>query len=352
MRFLLLSALLLAASVACFASDPAPANSAWYEVQPLPEGDLLAELKLDLTRIAEALSSVPAFAPHSTSPAHGDKCFHCAHGVGEHVLGETLQLIDDACSKATCPVIKARCKWIEDNKEEFIGYLVVKIRPMHDGFIYCMGKGTCAHPNSTSANSLSSSFEVSSSSLLLPQLSASALFVARGLAEVFPVPASTTTDEPADTDAASSLDGSFYPLDLPASDSLVLTSRSRCHRCLHHSVRWVMKRSVRHLKHVCKHTSCPRMKKFCAWAKEHKKFVRGAIYAHVQPYKYAIGYCFGRGDCSQSTAHADITTLPFSMKGAKASAHETKPIIASKSNDDKERQKRMEASRKDRKKYY
>ena len=49
------------------------------------------------------------------------------------MLSETLGLIEAACAKATCPIIQARCKWIEDNKEEFTGYLVAKIRPMHDG---------------------------------------------------------------------------------------------------------------------------------------------------------------------------------------------------------------------------
>ena len=33
------------------------------------------------------------------------------------------------------------------------------------------------------------------------------------------------------------------------------------------------------------------------WALEHEDFVRGMIYARIEPWKFAVGYCFGKGKC-------------------------------------------------------
>lgn len=291
--------------------------------------------------------------PPSTRSTDEDECCTCTAHVGEHVLGEVLKAVDKVCTDPKCPVLKKRCDWIAANKEEFTGYLVAKIKPMHDGYIYCMGNGTCAHPNSTFTQSpagLSAAFDRSGSEHLLEQVAAASAFVDQGLAHTFAAP--TAAEE---LTLSSSMDGLLAP-SLPSASMLAAPTdedggaKSRCHRCLSHGVRWVMKRSIRHLKHVCKSTTCPFMQKFCAWAKDHRAFVRGIIYAKVAPYKYAIGWCFGKDQCSHRTARADLRDLPFSMKGERGV--ESRPIVQLKTVREKDDLKARRERRKNKLKYY
>ena len=302
---------------------------------------------------SQTLASSLIKPPPSDRPSTNAECCTCASLVGDHVLGEVLKAIDGVCTDPSCPVLKKRCAWIAENKEEFTGYLVAKIRPMHDGFMYCMGAGACAHPNATytqSPEGLGAAFDLSGPEHLLSQVASASFFVDQGLSHTFAAP--TAAEE---LTLSSSMDGLLAPT-LPSASLMVVPtdedggSKSRCHRCLSHGVRWVMKRSIRHLKHVCKSTTCPYMQKFCAWAKNNRAFVRGIIYARVAPYKYAIGWCFGKEQCSHHTARSDLREMPFSMKGERGV--EARPIVQLKTAREKDEIKARRDRRKNKLKYY
>lgn len=57
----------------------------------------------------------------------------------------------------------------------------------------------------------------------------------------------------------------------------------------------VMGMAIKHTIMMCKKTECSVLKKMCMFAGKHKALAFGAMLAHVQPHKFAIGRCWGRG---------------------------------------------------------
>jgi hypothetical protein len=54
----------------------------------------------------------------------------------------------------------------------------------------------------------------------------------------------------------------------------------------------VMEKAVEGTKEMCAETECPFLKKWCAWAGEHREMAYGMIMAEAEPWKYAIGRCW------------------------------------------------------------
>lgn len=294
--------LLLAVALTAVAADSA---GRWA---PGTDGELLEELQLNSHHLVRQamLSYVP---PPRISEVAGRRalaptpagCAICKQLVATHILTSVLDQVKQACMDPKCPVIKARCEWIGEHPDEFTGYVVYKLRPMADGYFFCFGAGQCSHPPASTEGSESQSWHVdftsNSTSDLVAQLSRSAGMVDRALA---PSNETAPSSEP-------------RPTWTEARVERLGSNDEQCHECLGKGVRWTMKRAVHALIKKCEETSCPYFKAWCDWAAQHKEFVRGEIYAKVQPYKYAIGWCAGKGECQCDA----VATFPFTMKGRK-----------------------------------
>lgn len=223
-----------------------------------------------IASLDDAITTLPSpmISVHLRQPSE-DACCECTGKVSHHIVKSILDEVTSACANVSCPVLQRECKWIAANEEEFTGVIVAKTRPLSLGFSYCMGTGECQHPN-TSAISLNL-FSRSAPEFLPAQLSASLDFLTR----------------------FNSSEGKSNEFQLVKESQAMSHPDGRRH-CLKKAIRYVMHRSLRHLREECRKTDCPYMKKFCAFAKEHKPFVRGLVYGKVQPWKFAVGYCAGR----------------------------------------------------------
>lgn len=304
--------------------------------------DPLQHLGLQHSQIkADALSTFSGLAlPTSLSLGEGE-CCQCARSVGEHVLSAAWKFVEEKCEAGqSCPFIKKRCDWIQEHEDEFTGYLVVTLKPMHDGYVYCMGNGTCEHPSMTPDVDV---FGLTGDDALVSQLTAALPFLEKALAppqkqqEAAPhseiehqevphfVPGLTEPDskQPLLGEGGENLPptvrllgegGEMHlfsnrharrPLghhdkgDEGSAQQKNDDDRSECGECLKDSVKWVLKHSEKALAKACEKTECPRFQKFCKWAEEHKDFVRGMIYGKVEPWKMAMGYCAGNGKCKK-----------------------------------------------------
>jgi hypothetical protein len=83
-------------------------------------------------------------------------------------------------------------------------------------------------------------------------------------------------------------------------------AQCRCGRCMVRAVKWVMHHAMKGLDFFCNHTKCPRAQKFCQWAESHRGFVKGMMYAKIEPYKAAGGWCAGRGKCGGERHSHDV----------------------------------------------
>ncbi len=211
---------------------------------------------------------------------------------------------------------------------------------------YCYGNGTCDHPGVPKGDISSALFMEDSASnpqLLLSQIAAAAPFVEKAMQTRIDKSKSSDegdsriailarrigSEEMKSNDRFArhrlSREGTAHAgghdAAVAESDSADHHKKRSCHSCLRHGVRWVLKQSIKVLKAVCKETKCPHFQKFCAWAKEHKEVVRGMLYAHVQPWKAASGYCAGNGSCHCSKRTTEEQTAkeqspdgaPFNM---------------------------------------
>jgi hypothetical protein len=89
--------------------------------------------------------------------------------------------------------------------------------------------------------------------------------------------------------------------------------KKKCHKCLRKSVRWLLRRAEEKLQEVCDNTECPELKKFCDWSAKHPHITRGMLYAYMQPWKMATGWCFGKGKCKCDDDEQSVFNAPFTM---------------------------------------
>jgi hypothetical protein len=276
------------------------------------QGDILAELGMNLEEMIEEAtthldSSLPPTSQIARRPYHprratNDTCCSCVSGVSKHIVESVLSNVDTFCGNVSCPVLKKRCDWIEGHKEEFTGYIIGHARSHTLGYMYCYGKGECQHPNMSMIDD--EIFKKHDYAYAIHQAAVAAKYIEKISPKVLDLKVLDAENPNPNLFGSDSID-----LDVASSPgpTFEFVGRdSKCHQCLRHSVHWVMRRSLKHLKHFCENTKCPRMKKFCEWAEKHKEMVKGMVYAHVQPWKMAVGWCFGKGHCHCSENPASV----------------------------------------------
>lgn len=311
-------AVLLLVALLCVCSGTEARTS-----KALPDADLLRALHLhehDLTLQAMLTYDGVATAEHAprlSLPQGDSACCDCVSSVGHHVLKSAVEAANAACKNVTCPFLKDKCDWLADHQAELAGYLAVKVRAYSSAFFWCMGNATCEHPSDSQASSDMSAALLSADVASHPafehaQIMAATPFVQQALTTKLD---DATNDGHADKHARVAT----FSRRMAEDESRNVTDK-QCHKCLHNGVEWVMHRSIKQIKKACKATKCPKLQQFCKWAKEHKHFVRGMVYASVEPPKYAIGWCAGRDECQHphSTAGSMQQTawnMPMSMGG-------------------------------------
>jgi hypothetical protein len=269
-----------------------------------PTGDILVDLGLSVQDIMRsvAINTPPAFPPISEivrTPE--DECCDCVGRVAEHIIESILDAVEEACANVSCPIIKARCEWIEAHTDEFVGFVTQRVRPHTDGFMYCMGTGECKHPNVTGIDE--GLFVRPASSHRFQQLGAANLFLER--MEIRKKLENNPSQlgqggEPYFLDPAVELPSD---MDMIGSDEFVgADNRQKCKKCIVGSTKWVMKHSMDSFAHYCEHPKCPKVKEFCKWARSNLGFIKGMLYGHVEPYKYGVGWCFGKGKCKKGAS--------------------------------------------------
>ena len=226
--------------------------------------------------------------------------------------------------------------------------------------MYCLGNATCEHPSKASP-SMSTALLVADTTahpeLLLSQLSAAAPYLERAMRTKLskdgkPIAAEASAtpivldeqDGSADLLRISTLarrigadEGQRHSHEVDHSDSDSSADdkgdkKKKCHKCLRKSVRWLLRRAEEKLQEVCDNTECPELKKFCDWSAKHPHITRGMLYAYMQPWKTATGWCFGKGKCKCDDDEQSVFNAPFTMgecdkKDKKKEKHEApKPL--------------------------
>jgi len=251
-------------------------------------------------------------------------------GVGHHLLNESLNAVAAACANVTCPFFKEKCAWLEKHPGELSGYLAVTVRPFTDGYMYCMGNASCEHPSSdlqSLTDALLAADTTAQPELLLPQLAAAARFIPQALRRK-PDPQPPTdsaasavaesavrlltedarvgykqlstlarrigAEEHDEETSAEQRDEEASPADAAAPSS---HKKSKCSKCLRHSIKWQLRVATKALKAACAVTKCPHFQKFCEWSEKHPHVTRGMLYGHIKPYKAAAGFCAGNKAC-------------------------------------------------------
>jgi hypothetical protein len=275
------------------------------ESTPLPRFDILGDFNIDITALkrevalsAPAQNHLPPISQIARRPGGDHECGECVRYIAAHIIKSVDAVVALQCKNTSCPIIKKRCDWIRNNQEEWTGYLVYQVRPASDGYSYCMGSGMCKHPGVN----FTTNFDATDPFQLVEQLSTSADYIARDLQLDDSAEEPDDDDEPEmfgrdDGDNQHEFQGLRWTGDDEVGDPP--GSKARCIKCLRKGVKWVLKRHLKHLEKECKDTKCPKIKAWCKWGKDHQKFIRGMVYAHVQPYKYAIVWCCGNKDCKK-----------------------------------------------------
>jgi len=257
--------------------------------------------------------------PKASDPEPGPLCKVCVGAVAKHLMQSYWAKIEQQCHDCCKERCKKRCQWIFDHREQMSGYLAALTRPGHDGFTYCMGMGVCPHPPSSAellgdemlfTRNLNLTTDTRQGENHIPQVTqedgwiaeqmeAAAVRVEMGVEEFEPSGRCKSRRPlyppiPHNSIRPTLLGG---PGHLPP---MLRESNDTCHECLRNVTRCVLRQAIKHLEKVCKKTTCPKMKEFCKWAQTHRPFVSGMLYAQVTPWRYAVGYCCGSGDCGKN----------------------------------------------------
>lgn len=342
------SFLLLASAAVAFSSlplsptradDPSP-----HHTVPIHTGDLFADIGIDLTRtMLNALMSAPEFRPASAGATRAKAkedamCTSCVTFHGLSLLNAMRQATQQACS--TFPeeggaVLRDRCQWIARHPRELDGYMLARTTPFAYALPRCAAARHCRNSTTQAAEAQVYNFDYTRtyepwSPEHLLQLASSVVWVERAMRE-------STDIQVADAKSR----GALYPLsevEVAAQHqasptglldvSHLAKSTDRCHACLSHGIRFTMRRVLRHLKHECRATNEPTFLAWCTWVSsgDRRQSLRGVMFALVQPYLTAIGWCLGKDLCAHATIHADTGAMPFTLVGRSMMAERVKRV--------------------------
>jgi len=200
------------------------------------------------------------------APKAWHECRPCVKHIADHIVNGTSFRIAVKCATDPNPVWKKRCEWMKHHQNETLGYIVTKIRPVRDGYLFCAGAGQCP-------------VHTPPMELIEPTAEWDDNVVVQSTLGDYVMSFPTNDTEVVDEETM--MEELFEKIEEDDDDDEAPSQK--CARCMRKTTKNVMKHVIRHFKRYCDKTKCPKMKKFCAWAHEHKGFLKGSLYARIDP---------------------------------------------------------------------
>lgn len=251
------------------------------------------------------------FKDHATS----DDCYKCYGDNVKTNVDYIWSVFKKVCGKTECPFVKKICEWAMDHPHWTTGYFLARYEPGKDAFGFCRGSAACTGDDwvNITYNSwrididvlgLKDSKEALSGSLLQTQKVLEGFNPMNALQEM-KLSNQQSLDERAvcqpslkGQQLSNGKDCHCSCADCKTTkDKMCCFAECACEKCLHDGVVYVYKAAIHHAKKACETTPCPVIKQWCEDLKQAPSAGLGALYAVVEPWKYAQGYCYGNGHC-------------------------------------------------------
>jgi hypothetical protein len=227
---------------------------------------------------------------HAIIPKHlaPKTCGECHQHGGKYIMEHSMGLLKEMCGKAAqkeCRMAKV-CGMMAKKPEVTMGMMIEHVRPLSLTSAYCFGKGSCKPDNETMAelelgmqphDALLDNFDQIDWSNVLDEAGKLGPKEEHG---------EEKEEETDDKEEGVAQEESF-----PMCEMHEQHHPNVCPKCMKHTIKHVMKRAVWKVVGMCKETSCPKKKKLCGWAREHKGVAFGMLVAKVEPWKFALGHC-------------------------------------------------------------
>lgn len=221
---------------------------------------------------------------HTFSPKDADECGACMRSGSKFVLEHAFAKLKDGCAKAAvnnCRFAKV-CALMASHPNVTLGMVIEHVRPLSLSTAYCMGKGACHKPNSTTLTEIMTGQEPHEA--LVDSFDevdwSAAIEDAEALAEP-PQAAQPQEVEEEEAEALMCLESKGMP--------------KVCPKCMKHTMKGVMTRIVMKVKEMCATANSPMLQKMCPWAAQNKEIAFGMLLGKVEPWKIAFGFCINKG---------------------------------------------------------
>lgn len=255
------------------------------------------------------------------------QCRICTGLVSNHIIVSVEKVINNICTKSdNFPKIKAHCQWIATHYEFHLGWIIARLKPNHDAYLYCLGKDKCPiHGGNSSIdyqiNSISSNeFKQFNSAQLIE-------FSIELLNEIEYNITTTINDDDDDlfdvnpTKARlSAIPANKKSFGLSFNDANLPRPKPvrNCQMCYRRTISDLLLPHLMLLDQYCKNTGIgsppSNRKQYCNWVKLHPQYLLGSLIGTHQPERFTAGYCIGTNECKckhsqQSIAFGSIIAV-------------------------------------------
>lgn len=228
---------------------------------------------------------------NTTQSDEDQSCRKCVKKVSHHIIGATIDEIKSYCANTTCPKIQEHCDWMAEHKNFTLGYLVQKIRPIQQSYLYCAGKGRCeVHPGQSN--------ELVQDVLGQTAVDQQSAIVHANILEALTEAQAKASHKEKDSDVQihhKKHHKKHHRKEIVKDDD-------ECHECLKETSHAFLKHIFKGLKEFCDKTECEKMQRACEFTFSHMGFSAGYLSAKYQPYNFAAGYCWGNESCECDSA--------------------------------------------------
>lgn len=230
--------------------------------------------------------------PQPVKPPSDEACGEChAHGA-KWVMEHAVHKIVEVCKMAMehhCGKMARVCMMMRRHEAVTLGMLTEHVRPFALSAAYCAGKRVCHHhaDNGTLSEIVMGS---EAHDLVLQH------FDEVDWDEVLQQAAEPEEDEHEEKNVIVAVEEEeVKECDAHGEKLMAKKAHSFCPHCFKAVMMKTMWKAAMGVRMMChKHHDCPKMRKMCEWAKDHKEVAFGMLLAKVEPWKFAMGACHRR----------------------------------------------------------
>ncbi|KAF4651570.1 hypothetical protein FOL47_000312 [Perkinsus chesapeaki] len=197
---------------------------------------------------------------------HRRGCERCVHRHVESALHRAEEEAHKRCEHPKCPYMEEACEEALKNKKALRGYLFVKLRAGAVAEAYCTGAQRCHERQH--ADLKDSSFDTT------PAITADDLMDVLGSA----------------SDVLGS-EAALRDTQRPRPTARPRPGPEPSLKCITKETKKLFSRVQERLDEMCDHPESHKFERFCEFRHEEPQEAAGMVYAYVEPYKYAMGYC-------------------------------------------------------------